>query len=109
MRVAVREQDNMSHKAPIPIALISFVSIMHPLTQFFSPSRNDRIMKKTFQSAAALLIAFATVGCEPPPASTSTSTDVAAPVAADSNVTATAETPAPTETPAPAAEAPAAE
>ena len=62
-------------------------------------------MKKTLLSCAALMLAFATVGCQPAD-TTDVSTDTTSAPAADSNVTATAETPV---VEAPAAEAPAAE
>jgi hypothetical protein len=90
------------------IASFKNASIMQSLDPFSFPKPDT--MKKTLLSCAALMLAFATVGCQPADDS-SVSTDTTTP-AADSNVTATAETPAAMEAPAaeaPAAEAPAAE
>jgi hypothetical protein len=70
-------------------------------------SNKPEPMKKTLLSIAALMIAFATIGCQPADTTTDVSTDVVVPEV-DSNVTATAETPAVVETPVVEEEIPAA-
>jgi hypothetical protein len=70
-------------------------------------SNKPEPMKKTLLSIAALMIAFATIGCQPADTTTDVSTDVVVPEV-DSNVTATAETPAVVETPVVEEEVPAA-